>query len=127
MRFAMHFAMCVDRLCGAQVTRIAGKSVSFYVSLCKRALLVNETLELSGIGEAMATTVNISEVLENSGVAKRIRVCTSMVTFQEAPAAAPKSAEGFGSLSLGSKPGKLVSRPKIQIWMAAVNTPDDRS
>jgi hypothetical protein len=40
-----------------QVTPVKDKSVSFYVSLAKRALLVNENLELSGIGTAMATTV----------------------------------------------------------------------
>jgi len=67
--------------------------------------------------QAMATTVNISEVLHNSGVATRSRICTSMVTIEEAPPAAPKSADGFGSLSFGTHPGKVVTRPKIQIWM----------
>lgn len=42
-----------------QVTPVKDKSVSFYVALAKRALLVNQRLELSGIGTAMATTVNI--------------------------------------------------------------------
>eukprot|EP00802_Teleaulax_amphioxeia_P030954 Tamp_33855.p1 GENE.Tamp_33855~~Tamp_33855.p1 ORF type:complete len:168 (-),score=37.15 Tamp_33855:62-565(-) len=91
-----------------QVTPVKDKSVSFYVSLAKRALLVHETLELSGTGTAMATTVNISEVLHNSGVATRSRVCTSMETVQE----------GFGTLSIGEQPGKPVQRPKIQIWMS---------
>ena len=42
-----------------QVTPVKDKSVSFYVSLAKRALLVNEKLELMGVGTAMATTVNV--------------------------------------------------------------------
>ena len=96
-----------------QVVPVKNKSVSFYVSLAKRALLVNETLELVGVGSAMATTVNVSEVLHNSGAAARVKVCTSTVAVPPAP----PEADGFGCLSLGSQPGKLSSRPMIQIWM----------
>jgi hypothetical protein len=85
------------------------------VSLAKRALLVHETLELSGTGTAMATTVNISEVLHNSGVARRLKTVTSMVQVQEF---GPMSADGFGTLSMGAQPGKTVVKPKIQIWMS---------
>ena len=101
-----------------QVTPVKDKSVSFYVSLAKRALLVHETLELSGTGTAMATTVNISEVLHNSGVARRLKTVTSMVEVQEFGPAAPMSADGFGTLSMGAQPGKTVVKPKIQIWMS---------
>ena len=53
-----------------------------------------------------------------AGLAVRLRIRTSMVTIQEPAAAAPKSADGFGRLSLGALPGKVVSRPKIQIWLS---------
>ena len=48
-----------------QVTPVKDKSVSFYVSLAKRALLVNESLELSGVGtvcSAAACAVGILAV-----------------------------------------------------------------
>jgi hypothetical protein len=108
----LNAVLCFNPL---QVTPVKDQSVSFYVSLAKRALLVNQTLELSGIGTAMATTVSISEVLHNAGVATRTRTCTSLVSV---PAEVGKGPDGFGNLALGNE-GKLVSRPKIQIWMQA--------
>lgn len=55
-----------------------------------------------------------SEVLHNSGAAKRTRICTSMASV---PADVQKGLDGFGNLALDDR---LVPRPKIQIWMQAV-------
>ena len=112
-----------------QVTPVKDKRVSFYVSLAKRALLVNESIELSGIGTAMATTVNVSEILHNSGAATRTKISTSMATIQEADSA-PGRTDGLGSLSRAAsqqagKQPKFVSRAQIQIWMTG-NTPPEK-
>eukprot|EP01111_Echinosteliopsis_oligospora_P001078 TRINITY_DN1141_c0_g1_i1.p1 TRINITY_DN1141_c0_g1~~TRINITY_DN1141_c0_g1_i1.p1 ORF type:complete len:169 (-),score=78.98 TRINITY_DN1141_c0_g1_i1:94-600(-) len=61
----------------------SGTPVFFYVDLTTRFLKDQETVELSALGNAIATVVSISEILKNQGIATIKKVHTTTMEISE--------------------------------------------
>mmetsp|Transcript_56257 Transcript_56257/g.115051 ORF Transcript_56257/g.115051 Transcript_56257/m.115051 type:complete len:177 (+) Transcript_56257:20-550(+) len=101
--------------CVIQVTQVKN-AIAIFVAVCKRAFMVNAVVELVGIGNAMATTVSLSEILQASGDAIRARVATSTIEVQPEVDAEAQEAEGVAPGQ--TRRQKIQPRThRIQIWM----------
>ena len=61
----------------------ASRSLFFYVDLATKFLHDQETVELSGLGNAINTVVTVAEILKKQGVAKIKNIQTSQVVPPE--------------------------------------------
>ncbi|CAO2841288.1 unnamed protein product [Amaranthus hypochondriacus] len=59
------------------------KHLFFYVNLAKRYMQQHNEVELSALGMAIATGVNIAEILKNSGHAVEKKIMTSTVDIKD--------------------------------------------
>jgi DNA-binding protein len=77
------------------------QSLSFYVFLAKKFLQSEETVELSGLGNAINTVVSCAEILKTTGFAVVKKIETSSVQM-------PSQKES----------DKTISKAKIQIFVS---------
>lgn len=77
------------------------QTLSFYVFLAKKFLVSEETVELSGLGNAINTVVSCAEILKTSGFAVIKKIETSSVQMPS-----------------GKDDGKNISKAKIQIFIS---------
>ncbi|KAK9946027.1 hypothetical protein M0R45_011510 [Rubus argutus] len=59
------------------------KPLFFYVNLAKKYMQLNNEVELSGLGMAIATVVTIAEILKNNGLAVERKIITKTVDMRE--------------------------------------------
>ncbi|XP_004291467.1 PREDICTED: uncharacterized protein At2g34160-like isoform X2 [Fragaria vesca subsp. vesca] len=59
------------------------KPLFFYVNLAKKYMQLNNEVELSGLGMAIATVVTIAEILKNNGLAVEKKIITKTVDMRE--------------------------------------------
>jgi len=77
------------------------RPLNFYVYLTKKFLQDEETVELSGLGNAINTVVSCSEILKSSGAALIKKIETSSVQIQST-----------------KQQNRTVSKAKIQIFVS---------
>ncbi|GLJ49131.1 hypothetical protein SUGI_1036470 [Cryptomeria japonica] len=59
------------------------KPLFFYVNLAKRYMQLNEEVELSALGMAIATVVTVAEILKNNGLAVEKKILTSTIDIRD--------------------------------------------
>ena len=90
-----------------------------FLNLTKRFLHNHEEVELSGLGQAIATTVSLAEILKAQGFVEIVRIETSLVDPAQTDAA------GDDAEQQQQQPEKEKERtrsgyppkPKIQVWV----------
>ncbi|XP_010525972.1 PREDICTED: uncharacterized protein At2g34160-like [Tarenaya hassleriana] len=82
------------------------KPLFFYVNLAKRYMQQHSEVELSALGMAIATVVNIAEILKSNGFAVEKKIMTSMVDMRE-------------------EIGRPVHKPKIEIMLGKTEKFDE--